>query len=84
MTGITISGWPISITGLYSMQVIACFGIGAGYRFAPSSPAPLKLFIHYQQRLQMPFVKSYVPILPYNSFLIGITKPVIRKKVNKL
>ncbi len=70
--------------GVGRMQVIACFGIGAGYRFAPSSPAPLKLFIHYQQRLQMPFVKSYVPILPYNSFLIGITKPVIRKKVNKL
>ncbi len=62
------------------MQVNACFGIGAGYLLQPSSPASLKLFINYQQRLQMPFVKSYVPVLPYNSFLIGISKPLIRKK----
>jgi hypothetical protein len=66
--------------GLGRMQVNACFAIGTGYLLNPADPSSLKLFINYQQRLQMPFVKSYVPLLPYNSFLIGITKPVIRKK----
>lgn len=65
--------------GVGRVQVNACFGIGAGYELHPSSPTSLKLFINYQQRLQMPFVKSYVPVLPYNSFLIGLSKPVFRK-----
>lgn len=66
--------------GLGRMQVNACFALGACYQLHPASPSSLKLFISYQQRLQMPFVKSYVPMLPYNSFLIGVSKPVIRKK----
>lgn len=66
--------------GLGRMQVNACFALGAGYQLHPSSPASMKLFISYQQRLQMPFVKSYVPLLPYNSLLLGISRPVVRKK----
>jgi hypothetical protein len=68
--------------GIGRMQVNTCFAIGAGYLLNPSVPSSLKLFIIYQQRLQMPFVKSYVPVLPYNSIMIGIAKPVIRKKLN--
>lgn len=65
--------------GIGRVQAIAAFGIGAGYTIYPSTNKPLKFFINYQQRIQMPFVKSYVPLLPYNSFMIGISKP-LRKK----
>ncbi len=60
-------------------QAIAAFGIGAGYNIHPSSGRPIKIFIAYQQRIQMPFVKSYVPLLPYNSFMIGFSRPIKAK-----
>lgn len=66
--------------GIGRMQVNACIAIGGGYKLTPASPSSLKLFFSYQQRLQLPFVKSYVPLLPYNSVLIGVAKPVNRKK----
>jgi hypothetical protein len=73
------NGDYVNDKGIGRVQVNVCFGIGAGYLLRPSSPSSLKLFINYQQRLQLPFVRSYVPILPYNSFLIGLSKPVHRK-----
>jgi hypothetical protein len=39
------------------------------------SPAGLKVFIQYQQRIQMPFIKSYVPLLPSNLLMAGIRIP---------
>lgn len=36
----------------------------------------LGIFLEYQQRLQTPFIKSYVPLLPYNILLIGVTIPL--------
>jgi hypothetical protein len=35
-----------------------------------------KLFMEYRQIIQTPFVKEYVPLLPYNQILIGLTFPV--------
>jgi hypothetical protein len=35
-----------------------------------------KIFVEYQQRLQFPFVKNYVPLLPYNMLMVGLTMPV--------
>ena len=34
------------------------------------------VFVQYTQRLQMPFVKQYVPVLPYNTLSAGIRVPV--------
>lgn len=68
--------------GIGRMQAIAAFGIGTGYIINPHAAKPVKLFITYQQRVQMPFVKSYVPLLPYNSFMIGFSKPIRTKPVN--
>lgn len=62
--------------GLGRMQAMATFGLGVGYLLNEGSRKPTKLFCSWQQRLQMPFVKFYVPLLPYNSFLIGITRPL--------
>lgn len=66
--------------GIGRAQGIAGLGISTGYILTPSSKKPLKLFVTYQQRLQMPFVKSYVTFLPYNCFMIGISQPIQLKK----
>ena len=58
-------------TGIGRAQAGAVLNFGTGYIIHPLTKRPLKIFITYQQLLQMPFVKAYVPILPYNSLLIG-------------
>jgi hypothetical protein len=55
-------------------QANATFGIGVGYFLDSRKSA--KLFTAWQQRLQLPFIKSYVPVLPYNNFLLGISVPI--------
>jgi hypothetical protein len=62
--------------GLGRMQAIAVFDLGAGYSFTNKSKKSFSINIAWQQRVQMPFVKSYVPLLPYNSFLTGISFPL--------
>lgn len=61
--------------GVGRMQATASFGVGLNYKLN-SLPNSLRIFTIYQQRVQMPFVRSYVPLLPYNSFMIGISKPI--------
>ena len=34
------------------------------------------LFLEYQQRLQTPFIQSYVPMLPYNIIMVGFRIPL--------
>ena len=65
--------------GIGRSQAMAIFSLGTSYTFNSSSAKPIRLFASYQQRLQMPFVKSYVPFLPYNSFMIGFIKPIKKK-----
>jgi hypothetical protein len=38
------------------------------------------LFLEYQQRIQTPFIKSYVPLLPYNCMLLGFSFPFWQKR----
>jgi hypothetical protein len=73
------NGEYINNKGIGRMQATASYSLGLGYTLRPNAEKPVKIFTVYQQRLQMPFVKSYVPILPYNSFMIGISKPVQKK-----
>ncbi len=35
-----------------------------------------RVFMEYQQKLQAPFIKAYVPLLPYNNLLLGVSIPV--------
>jgi hypothetical protein len=65
--------------GAGRMQATASFGIGLNYVLNPASVRPVKVFAIYQQRVQMPFVKSYVPLLPYNSFMIGASRPIKKR-----
>lgn len=59
--------------GIGRPQAMAALTIGAGYVFHISKDQPVKLFLQYQARIQTPFVKSYVPVLPYNQAAIGIS-----------
>jgi len=54
-------------------QVMGAFGIGIGKSFGSGKT----IFIKYQQRMQTPFIKSYVPVLPDNMMQLGITIPRI-------
>lgn len=60
------------------IQAMAVFNLGVGYTFP--GKVPMKIFTTYQQQIQTPFVKSYVPILPYNTLLIGVSIPRKSKK----
>lgn len=60
--------------GIGRMQAMATYGFGFSYVLNPAAAKTIRVFTSYQQRLQFPFVKSYVPLLPYNSFTIGIIK----------
>ena len=70
------NGVYVNNKGVGRMQAMAAFGLGLGYTTHPDATRPITIFTNYQQRIQMPFVKSYVPLLPYNSFMIGIRKPI--------
>ncbi len=61
--------------GIGRMQATASFGIGLNYSLT-SQPNSLRIFTIYQQRVQMPFVNSYVPLLPYNTFMIGASRSI--------
>jgi len=61
------------------VQGMVNFSVRASYLVNPSAKQPLRLFTQYQQQLQMPFVKSYVPLLPYNVLMIGVSRPLKSK-----
>jgi len=54
------------------LQGMFVFNVGSGYRFALDKKHPLEAFVTYQQRIQTPYVPSYVPLLPYNSLMFGV------------
>jgi hypothetical protein len=62
--------------GIGRAQAMAVLNFSPGYIPHPMGARPLKIFITYQQLIQTPFVKAYVPILPYNSLLIGASIPL--------
>ncbi len=60
-------------------QTMVAVNTGLAYCINPSAKKPVKIFTTYQQMIQMPFVKAYVPLLPYNSLLVGISMPLQQK-----
>lgn len=50
-------------------QAMASFGLGISKKIASSGTS---IFLDYQQRLQFPFIKSYVPLLPDNMLVLGV------------
>ena len=58
-------------------QFIFNAAIGADKRINKQG---LMIGLLYQQKIQTPFVKNYVPLLPYNSMMISLTIPIQHKK----
>ncbi|MES1224342.1 MAG: hypothetical protein ABUT20_53095 [Bacteroidota bacterium] len=52
-------------------QALAALGIGIGKTFVSGKA----IFLKYQQRLQTPFIKSYVSLLPANMMQAGVVIP---------
>jgi hypothetical protein len=61
-------------TNLGRPQVMAGAAMGLSYT-QQKAAKPLRFFVDYQFYLQMPFVKSYVPLLPNTLFHIGAAAP---------
>jgi hypothetical protein len=59
------------ISGKGRHQAMATFDVGVGYLLNPGGQRPVKAFVSYQQRIQAPFVKNFMSLLPYNTLLIG-------------
>ncbi|HSN59709.1 MAG TPA: hypothetical protein VLR49_02150 [Ferruginibacter sp.] len=66
-------------TNLGRPQLMAGFSLGVNKKVTASG---LAIFIQYQQRLQFPFIKSYVPLLPSNMLMAGVKIPC-KSKLNK-
>ena len=73
-------GEYVNNKGAGRMQAIITCAIGLAYALDPVAARPTRIFAMYQQRVQLPFVKSYVPLLPYNSFIIGLSRALHKKK----
>lgn len=59
-------------------QGMVAFSLGLNKKI---TNAGLEVFIQYQQRIQMPFIKSYVPLLPSNMLMAGIKIPASKTPV---
>jgi hypothetical protein len=57
-------------------QAMASFSIGLSQKITASG---INVFLNYQQRLQFPFIKSYVPLLPENILKAGVRIPLTSK-----
>lgn len=61
-------------------QAVVSLTAGVQYRVSKTASKPTSLFLEYGQKLQMPFIRSYVPLLPYNNIAFGIYLGLKTKK----
>ena len=60
---------------------MAMLGGAFGLSYLPNYPfRKLRFFLDYQFALQLPFVREYVPMLPYTSLHLGTSISLARKK----
>jgi hypothetical protein len=69
------NGEYVNGKGIGKPQFMAALTIGLGYHIGTS-----RIFLQYQARIQTPFIKSYVPILPYDQLALGLSMPLTYKK----
>ena len=50
-------------------QAIGAFSVGVSRKISAIKQS--RMFIEYRQLIQTPFIQEYVPLLPYNTMLIG-------------
>lgn len=64
-----------SARGIGRPQALVNITLGGAHHFTWNKK-PLSVFVQYQQQVQTPFNASYVPLLPYNAFGIGLSSPL--------
>jgi len=62
-------------------QTVASLSFGVSKKINP--PTGCRVFLYYQQRIQMPFINSYVPLLPYSIVKAGFGIPLNTNRKNK-
>jgi hypothetical protein len=62
------------ITNIGRAQGMVRFALSAGYGIT----GRLRITLNYGVTGQLPFVKSYVPLLPYNTIQLGIASQISR------
>jgi len=62
-------------------QGIASLSFGINKKI--QKPLGCTFFLQYQQRIQTPFIQSYVPLLPYNIIKFGVSIPLKNNHQNK-
>jgi hypothetical protein len=62
--------------GIGRPQALINLSFGMQYNLKMNGSRPLAIFLQYQQQLQTPFIKSYVPLLPYNNVGLGVKMPL--------
>lgn len=60
-------------------QYVITAGLGAKYSLKKEQPDGLKITLQLQDYLQGTYINSYVPLLPINSFLVGLSLPIKSK-----
>lgn len=65
--------------GIGRSQALVNITLGGSYRFTWNKK-PVTAFLQYQQQVQTPFNASYVPLLPYNSFGLGLSTPFKKQR----
>lgn len=62
--------------GIGRAQANVNAGFAMNFTVNPLSERRHEVFIGYNQMMQLPFIKSYVPLLPYNQLLFGVRKKI--------
>jgi hypothetical protein len=65
--------------GIGSAQFAAGLQLGFFYRINRDNKTPISLFADYRFWVQAPFVKEYVPVLPYSTFQLGFSFFILKK-----
>lgn len=65
--------------GIGRGQALLNFTLGALYQLHNGHQNAPAVFIEYGQEIQTPFIKSYVPLLPYNHIAVGVSLPLKAK-----
>jgi len=64
-------------------QILGKFNIGCSYALKKDDANSMKILLQMRTYVQGPFVKNYVPMLPLNSFAVGLSIPLKCKKNEK-
>lgn len=65
--------------GIGRGQALLNFTLGAHYQLTQNGKNDPAVFIEYGQEIQTPFIRSYVPLLPYNHLAVGVSVPLKSK-----